>query len=783
MSQNLAHASQLLAKWHRLTNYIAAASLYLQDNFWLETPLKSEHIKPRILGHWGTVPGINLIYGGLNLLIKSTNQSTIFVAGPGHGAPAVLANLFFEGTISRFYPNITYDKAGLEKVIKAFSWPGGFPSHTYPGLPGSINEGGELGYSLGVAFGAVINKPDLMVAVVIGDGEAETGALSASWMSNRFWNPVADGFVLPIVHINGYKISNPTIFGTMQSDELIKYFEGFGYAPIVVDQDNLSEPDIDIYIQYLSGLEKAYNQLQKLRSNYSPGVVTRIPVILLRTHKGWTGPNYNGQIKLENNNYSHGIPLQKPKKDQDELQILEKWLKSYKIQELVTEEFIQSNLLEILPTNSDLLMGSNPLSGIRQVTELILPDIDDLYIQIDKPGQKATSELKEFGILITRLLENSHNRQNFVVFSPDESESNKLEGLFEVTSKKFLWPIRNWDKDIEDTGNVLEILSEQTLQSWMQGFVMTGGYGVFISYEAFLVIITSQIDQYIKFTRQCAEFEWRQPVASLNYIATSTLWRQDHNGFTHQNPSLINSLLTKKSPMIDVYFSPDTNCMLAIGQKILPSKSKINYVVAGKTDIADWLTMDQAREQAEGGIMEWEFASNYRGFEPDIIIAAAGDYQTLETLAGISYLNDKYPSLKIRYLGISSLHCQGFGTSDKALKSSELDQYFGARNTPVLINFHGYPEALGQLIYGTELSMRTKIIGYNECGTTTTPFDMQVLNGTSRWHVAILALQTIKKPDLRVGELIQELEDKLDAHRKYIKKFGDDLPEVKDWKW
>ncbi len=773
-------SSQLLAKWHRLTNYIAATSLYLQDNFWLEKPLEFSHIKPRILGHWGTVPGLNLIYGGLNLLIRETGQSTIFIAGPGHGAPSILANLFLEGTISHYYPEITYDKKGLERVIKSFSWPGGFPSHTYPGLPGSINEGGELGYSLGVAFGAVINKPELMVACVIGDGEAETGALSASWMSNRFWNPVTDGFVLPIVHINGYKISNPTIFGTMTNLELANYFESLGYAPIVIDQDSLEASDI--YTEYLKKLELAYNQLQTIRQDYRPGIKSKIPVVLLRTHKGWTGAKYNGNIKLENNNYSHGIPLQRPKTDDDELNLLENWLKSYNIQELITPTNIESKLLEILPKNPKLLMGNNPLSGINPITELKLPNIDNLYVQIDTPGQKSTSELKEFGSLITRLLENSNNRENFLIFSPDESESNNLEDLFDITTKKYLWPTKFWDKDISEVGNMLEILSEQTLQSWMQGFVMTGGYGIMISYEAFLVIITSQIDQYIKFAKQSQGFSWREPRASLNYIATSTLWRQDHNGFTHQNPSLINSLLTKKSSMVDVFFGSDTNTMLAISEKVLPSKSKINLIVAGKTDLGDWLTMEQARRQIDKGIMEWGFISNCGAHEPDIIIGSAGDYQTLETLAGIDWLNQNYPELKIKYLNITSLNCQGLGTSDKPINTQkELEFYFG-NEIPVLINFHGYPEALGQLIYGTELSMRTKIIGYNEQGTTTTPFDMQVLNGTSRWHVAKLALETIKKPSKKVPNLIKTLDEKLINHRSYIQKFGDDMDKVKKWK-
>jgi xylulose-5-phosphate/fructose-6-phosphate phosphoketolase len=771
-----------LKSQHRLTNYIAAASLYLKENFLLTEPLKTDHIKPRILGHWGTVPGLNLIYGAINQLIKETNQQTLFITGPGHGAPAILSQLWLEASLAKFYPQYTRDVTGLGNLIHDFSWPKRLPSHTYPGLPGSIHEGGELGYSLGTAFGASFDHPELMTVAVIGDGEAETGALAASWHSNKFWNPVKDGYVLPIVHINGYKISNPTIFGTMSRSELEHYFVGLGYRPIWVSQYE-SE---DIYKDLLNAVYECYRVLEYTRSMHAPGIKPLLPVLLLKTKKGWTGPAYNGDIKLEDNNYSHGIPLKEPKKDYTELNLLEQWLKSYKIEELLEGDTVKQSILQQLPS-TDLCMGQNNYAQICEPEALILPNLEDLAEKVIIRGQPNASELGHFANYLVRIMHEAGNKNKFRVFSPDESESNKLEPLLEAVKRPYNWPLREQDKFFDIEGRCMEILSEQTLQSWMQGYVMTGGNGVLISYEAFLSIIASQIDQYIKFLRQSKDFAWRKNVPSLNYIATSSVWRQDHNGFTHQNPVLINTLLSKHVDFVNCYFPADVNTMLVTTEKILASKSTVNLVVAGKTDMPQWLNLDEARKQVDDAIMIWDFATNDGGSKPDVVLASIGDYQTLETLAGISILRELCPELKTRYININSLSCLGFGCSDSICKTEEELNRLFTLDRPIVLNFHGYPEAIYQSTAATPIARRMTVLGYLEKGTTTTPFDMQVKNLTSRYHVALQALELGSKNTISLLSKIPQLTDflnkKIEEHKAYIVEHGEDMPEIQNWKW
>jgi xylulose-5-phosphate/fructose-6-phosphate phosphoketolase len=772
-----------LKNHHRFTNFIAASSLYLKSNFVLAQTLTHDDIKPRILGHWGTVPGLNLIYGGLDFLTHQTGQSTLLITGPGHGAPAILANLFLEGSLSKYYPNLQHNQAGMEYLIKQFSWPKGFPSHTYPGLPGSIHEGGELGYSLGTAFGAAFNNPELLVAAVIGDGEFETGALAASWHSNKFLNPKTDGAVLPIVHVNGYKISNPTIIGTMSDEEITDYFKGLGYQPMIVSQYS----EGDIYETWLQTLMEAYSQIKHVQETYIDGTKPQWPAIILRTKKGWTGPAFNHDQKLEDNNYSHGIPLKNPKTDVYELGLLKKWLKSYDIKEFFKSDgSIVDSLFDFIPEEKKLI-GQNQNAQFSPPVELELPSLEHFEVTVESRGSKPDSELGGFSKYIREILKNPYNRDKFRVFSPDESESNMLESVLEVTNKPYLWPVREWDKHIGTSGNFMEILSEQTLQSWMQGYNMTGRHGVLISYEAFLSIIASQIDQYIKFLRQSFDFSWRAKVPSLNYIATSSVWRQDHNGFTHQNPILINSMLSKHVDFVSVYFPVDINSMLVTMETVFKDQNSVNLIIAGKTDMPQWLTLTEARKQMEEAVMVWGWIGNEDEDGPDVVLSSAGDYQTVETLAAIQLLRELCPELKIRYVNISSLSCMGFGCKNRVCKTENALNKVFTTDKQVIMNFHGYPEVIKQLVAGEPISMRMKILGYVEKGTTTTPFDMQVKNGTSRYHVAIEAIIAAGMVNTEVywaqEGLITTLNALIEKHKAYIKEYGEDIPEIKHWKW
>ncbi len=771
----------VITKQLDLLNYIASASLYLKDNFWLTEELTFENIKPRILGHWGTVPGLNLIYACANSLVTTTKQQTVFVTGPGHGAPAILANLFVEGSLSSVYPNVTHDRAGLEALIKGFSWPKQFPSHTYPGLPGSIHEGGELGYSLGTAFGAMLDNSEQMAICVIGDGEAETGALAASWHSNKFYNPRQDGYVLPILHVNGYKISNPTIFATMSDEEIDNYFKGLGYKAIFVSQYD----SLDFIKDTCDAFYEAYNDLQSLRENWVEGDKCVLPLIILRSKKGWTGPKYNHDQKIEDNNYSHGIPLKKPKSDQYELDLLNKWLKSYDLSDVFTQSGkLNPELLKNIPPK-ELRMGENKIAQRQDHIELQLPDIESIDHEFTVAGSSEDSELEVFAEYVTKILSNPKNRDKFRIFSPDESESNFLEKIFTQTKKVYAWPLNEWDINFSHTGKFMEILSEQTLMSWMQGYVLTGRHGVLVSYEAFLSIIASQIDQYIKFIRQAQDFEWRKSLPSLNLIATSSVWRQDHNGFTHQNPILINTMLAKHVDFVNVYFPCDVNTMLVAMEQCFSSSSTVNLIIAGKTLMPQWLNINQAREQMKFGLSIWDFASNSNN--PDVVVTSAGDYQTMESMAGISIINELCPELKYRYVNVSTLSCQGFGCgTNVCITDDQLCEIY-THKKDVIFNFHGYPEAIKSMLYDTCLAGRTKIVGYIEKGTTTTPFDMQVKNNTSRFHIAIYMIQSAAKVNPKVNQvkdkLIKQLEAKIEEHKNYIVEVGDDMPEIKNWKW
>lgn len=762
---------------HRFTNYLAAASLYLRKNFFLEQKLTEEHIKHRIIGHWGTVPGLSLIYSAIQVLIKNTGQSTLAVWGPGHGAPAVLSHLFLEGSLETFHSNYPRTKKGAERLIKDFSWPGGFPSHTYPGLPGSIHEGGELGYSLGTAFGAAFDNPGLLSVVVIGDGEAETGALASSWQSIKFYNPITDGFVLPIVHLNGYKISNPSILATMSDEELSGYFKSLGYQPHFINQHE----SVDVYADTLQVFATAYSDLLGLRKTWKEGEVPTLPVILLRTKKGWTGPKQLGSQILEDNNYSHGIPLKHPRTVARELMLLEDWLSSYTPSEFFVGQKLKEEYISGLPYLEQTL-GMQLLAGRNKPLDLVMPIRHDSQ---KGRGVEEASSLVRAGEVLQQVMTHEHNTQHMRVFSPDETESNLIEDLVEKVDKRYLWPIRPQDKNISAYGRVMEILSETTLQSWMQGYNLTGRHGILFSYEAFFSIIQSQVEQYLKFLNQTVAFKWREKLPPMIYLSTSTLWRQEHNGYTHQNPSFLHTLLSKNSDFVQAHFPVDALAMEYTLKQSFAQRNSIELITAGKTMLPQWLTADEAFEQTKKGISIWKWASAFG--QPDIVLVATGDYQALETLAAITILKQFVPKLKVRFVLVSTLTKEGFGTASHAVTTPENFAKYFTENCPILYNFHGYPQTVYQLLFNSNLANRIKVLGYQEKGTTTTPFAMQLMNGTSRYHVAIEAMKLVqkhsKKFDSESVQTINYLRVKADEAMRYAEDFGVDIPEVEKWQW
>jgi len=770
-----------IEKYVRAANYLSAAQIYLGDNFLLKEPLKPEHIKPRLLGHWGTCPGSNFIYANLQNLISKHKAEMLFIMGPGHGFPSIQANLFMEGTLAKYYPEATEDEKGIGYIVSKFSWPYGFPSHSNPGAPGVILEGGELGYSLSTAYGAVLDNPDLIVATVIGDGEAETGPTATAWHLSKFVNPAESGAVLPILHLNGYKISGPTIFGRMSNKELRSLFYGYGYSPFIVEGR-------DIYRKMADTMEKCYEEIraiqEKARSNKkieSP----RFPMIIMKTPKGWTGiKKLHGQ-KIEGNCLSHQVVAPEAKTSKVELKALEKWLRSYKFNELFSADtgFIKE-IKELVPP-AELRMGdSKHAHGGPSVTKkLDLPDILP-YTEDGPPGTIGSSSMRRAGAYLKEVI--ARNKNNFRLMSPDETYSNKLDEVFKETKRAFMWPIKKWDKDLGQKGRVIEMLSEHSLQGITQGYVLTGRHAIFASYEAFIQVVTSMVDQYAKFMRIAREISWRGEVPSLNYILTSSGWRQEHNGFSHQNPGFIDNILEKHGCFIHVYFPPDGNSTLAVLKKVLESRNEINLIVAGKTLEPRWLTPELAGRALERGLMVWDFASDDN---PDIVICGVGDYLTKEALAAIDIAKREHPSIRIRFVNIIELSSLGLGNAECRVPLHDFEDYF-TKDKPVIFNFHGYPETLKQVLFDhihEGDGGRFSVHGYIENGSTTTPFDMQVRNGTSRWHLVKEIFQTLGKRGVISPNLVEKIEtkydDKLKAHRAYIEKHGVDPDEIENWQW
>lgn len=780
-----------LDKYLRYVNYLGAAQLYLKDNFLLRRPLSPDDIKDRILGHWGTVPGLNFIYAHLNYLICKHGPSMLYVAGPGHGAPAVLANLFAENTLAEYFPMYQRNESGTGRLIKYFSWPGGFPSHANPATPGAIVEGGELGYSLSTSYGAVLDNPDLIVACVVGDGEAETGPLAASWHSNKFLNPRESGAVLPILHANGYKITGPTIYGTMSDKELIDLFTGFGYEPRIV---NCIQLDLKkVHQEMIDALEWAYQKIcaiqKEARSQKKPVIRPIWPMLIVRSLKGWTGIKKIDGHMVEGGYRSHGIPVSDPKTNMKTFKLVKGWLENYFVTELVDcKGRPLPEILEFVP-KGNLRMGMNKYAiGGNLRKALHLPDVEKYAVKLEKRGQPEVGNTIVSSDYIRDIFVLNKKEKNFRFMCPDETESNKFMSLFEVTNRAYVWPIQAYDENLAQDGRVMEILSEHTLQGWLEGYLLTGRHGIFATYEAFATIVASMVDQYAKFLKQSLKVPWRKPISSLNYLLSSVGWRQEHNGYSHQNPSFISNILEKHGEFCSVYFPPDANSLLVILEDCFKRTNSINVIAANKNPMAQWLTVEEARKQLKTGVSTWDWVDPKGSKNPDIVLAAAGDVLVLEAMAAISILKKVVPELKVRFVNVSELTALGVGDERHPLSISDEDFYrYFTEDRPIIFNFHGYPAVLKKLIFGHAAADRFIVHGYIEEGTTTTPFDMCVVNKTSRYHLVMDALREGAKVNKAVAKkapkLIRKFQEKLKEHYKFIREFGRDLPEVENWKW
>ena len=767
----------LLDKYFRACNYLSVGELYLLDNPLLKRKLTMDDIKKKLVGHWGTVPGQNFIYTHLNRIIKKYDLSMIYISGPGHGGNAMIANTYLEGTYSEIYPNITEDEEGMKKLFKQFSFPGGVSSHVAPETPGSINEGGELGYSLAHAYGAVMDNPSLIAACIIGDGEAETGPLATSWHSNKFINPKTDGIVLPILHLNGYKIANPTIFGRMSDSELTMYFTSLGYKPYIVSGE---EPIImhELMANTMDKVVKDIREIKKGNSVKRP----KYPMIILRTPKGWTGPNIVSGKQIEGTFRAHQIPLLVDPDHPKNLLILERWLKSYHPEELFTPEGkLKKEIKQIIPTGKKR-MGANPhANGGILLEDLKLPNFKDYAVPVLYPGSIKKSDMTELGKYIRDVI--ALNKKNFRVFGPDETASNRLSCVFEKTGRRWIDKRFKNDEYLSPDGRVLDsMLSEHMCEGWLEGYLLTGRHGVFNSYEAFIRIVDSMVSQHAKWLKVCSDLPWRRPIASLNYLLSSNVWQQDHNGYTHQDPGFLSHIVTKKSSISRMYLPPDTNCLLSCFDHCIKSKNYINVIVASKHPSHQWLTMDEAVKHCTKGVGVWSFASNDFGTSPDIVMASCGDAPTLETLAAISILKENFPSLKIRMVNVVDLmKLESSNKHPHGLTDEEYDEIF-TKDKPIIFNFHGYPDLIHQLTYNRN-NQNLHVHGYLEEGTITTSFDMKVQNKIDRYHLVIDALRYLDSLGDSKTFLIEECKNKLIEHAEYIKEYGIDMPEVTDWYW
>ena len=775
---------QNLDAYWRAANYLTVGQIYLQDNPLLREPLRAEHIKPRLLGHWGTSPGLSFIYLHLNRLIRETDADVIYLAGPGHGGPAILANVYLEGTYSEIYPSVTQDAEGLRRLFRQFSTPGGVPSHVSVPTPGSIHEGGELGYVLVHAFGAAFDNPDLLVAAVIGDGEAETGPLEGSWKGIHFLNPARDVAVLPILHLNGYKIAGPTVLGRSSDDEVASLLRGHGYEPRFVEGH---EP-MDMHARFAATLETCYAETraiqQEARRDGRPARRPRWPAIVLRTPKGWTGPKIVDGQPVEGTFRAHQVPLPNVRENAEHLRLLEAWMKSYRPEELFDDEGRLVPALAALVPKGDRRMGANPhANGGKLLVGLDLPDFTEYSIAVTRPGVARHESTRQLGKMMRDIFTRNARRRNFRLFCPDETNSNRLGDVFAVEKRCSMDAVLATDDHVSPDGRVMEILSEHNCQGWLEGYLLTGRHGLFATYEAFAMVSASMTVQHAKWLQEGIKLAWRDPIASLNILLTSTTWRNDHNGFSHQGPGLIDVVLSKKGTVSRIYLPPDANCLLSVADHCFRSRNYVNLIVIDKQPQPQWLDMDAAREHCARGASIWRWASNDDGAEPDVVLAAAGDIPTMEVVAAAWWLRRRAPEMKVRVVNVVDL--MTLFTPDAhphGMDQTSFVELFG-RHTDVVFAFHGYQRAIHEIVHGRPDTERFHVRGFNEEGTTTTPFDMVVKNGISRYHLCIEALRRAPRMADRAAALIDRCTAMLARHETYIREHLEDMPEVRDWTW
>ena len=770
------------AYW-RAANYLSVGQIYLYDNPLLRVPLAPAHVKPRLLGHWGTTPGQNFVYVHLNRIIREHDLDMIYIAGPGHGGPALVANTYLEGTYSEFYPTVSQDEEGLKRLFKQFSFPGGIPSHVAPETPGSIHEGGELGYSLAHAFGAAFDNPELVVACVVGDGEAETGPLATGWHGNKFLNPRRDGAVLPILHLNGYKIANPTVLARIERAELEALLRGYGYVPYFVE-GNDPEP---MHRLMEETLDRVVADIRQIQSDARTRGVTRRPrwpMIVLNTPKGWTGPKVVDGEQIEGTYRAHQVPLSAPRTNPEHLTILERWMRSYRPEELFDDRGrLRPELAELAP-RGERRMGANPhANGGLLLRDLRLPDFRRYAVDIPAPGAVDAEDTKVLGTFLRDVIRENADQQNFRMFGPDETASNRLTAVLDATDKQWLAEILPSDDHLAPAGRVIEVLSEHQCEGWLEGYVLTGRHGLFNCYEAFIHIIDSMFNQHAKWLEVTRHIAWRRPIASLNLLLSSHVWRQDHNGFTHQDPGFIDLVMNKKAEITRVYLPPDANCLLSVMDHCLRSRHYVNVVVAGKHPAPQWLAMDAAIRHCEAGIGMWEWASGDPGGEPDVVMACAGDVPTLETLAAVQLLRAHLPTLKVRVVNVVDLmKLQPSSEHPHGLSDTDFDALF-TRDRPIIFAYHGYPWLIHRLTYRRTNHDGLHVRGYKEQGTITTPFDMAVLNDLDRFHLVDDVIDRVPGLASRAAHVKQWLRDKLTEHRAYITEHGEDMPEIRNWRW
>ena len=768
------------AYW-RAANYLSVGQIYLLDNPLLREPLADEHVKPRLLGHFGTVPGLNLVYVHLNRAIRARDLNAIYVTGPGHGGPAVVANAYLEGTYSELYPQVSRDKAGLRELFRQFSFPGGIPSHAAPETPGSIHEGGELGYALAHAFGAAFDNPDLLVACVVGDGEAETGPLATSWHSNKFLNAKTDGAVLPILHLNGYKIANPTVLARIPERELVSFLEGCGWRPLVVAGD---EPTA-VHQAFAGALDEALDEIHEIqRAARVDGVGDRPrwPMLVLRTPKGWTGPKEVDGLPVEGTWRAHQVPIAKVRGNPEHVHLLSEWLQSYRPEELFDDRGALVSELAALAPQGDRRMSANPhANGGELLRDLVLPDFRDYAVDVPEPGKRMNEATKVLGTFLRDIIE--RNETNFRIFGPDETASNRLSAVFDVTGRTWEAELEPTDEGLSHDGRVMEVLSEHLCQGWLEGYLLTGRHGLFNCYEAFIHIVDSMFNQHAKWLKVTRGIPWRRPVSSLNYLLSSHVWRQDHNGFSHQDPGFIDHVVNKKAEVIRVYLPPDANTLLSVADHCLRSRHYVNVIVAGKQPTLDFLSMEEAVLHCTRGIGIWEWASNDEGGEPDVVLACCGDVPTLETLAAAAILRDRLPDLGVRVVNVVDLmRLQPDSEHPHGLPDRDFDSLF-TKDKPVVFAYHGYPWLIHRLTYRRANHSNLHVRGYKEEGTTTTPFDMVMLNDLDRFHLVIDVIDRVPGLADSSSRLRQEMDDRRLRARLWTREHGEDDPEIRDWTW